>query len=148
MKLWIRWGSIFDPDFLLIKRKFIFTGEITPAELSLLLNEERTKWDENIIFQEEIKKPTDIITVVHYATEAPMPFIRPKDFVEKNIRFIKDSIYYGYCSSVPDYLLPPKQNYNRGNTIFAGSILKYEEKRNVYYSFSQAELKVFVSILV
>jgi len=120
----------------------VFTGDISPSELSYLLNEQRTTWDHSIIYQEVIKKVTDTMSIVHYATEPPMPFIRPKDFVEKNLRFIYNSVHYGYCSSVPDYLVPPKQNYNRGTTVFAGSILKHFEAKNVYYSFSQSELKV------
>ena len=142
IKLWIKQGSILDKDALIIKGRYVFDTMISPEDLLSLLNEERTQWDHTIMHQEIIRKLTDNMFLVHYVTEPALSSILPSDFIEKQIRFIKDSAYYGYSSNVPDKVFPKKEIYNRGKTIFAASILKQDEKKIVYYSFSQIKLKV------
>jgi len=142
IKLWISKGSIIDPSSLVIKGRYVLSGDISPHNIILLLNEDRMKWDNSIMHQQTIKKITDNISLFYYVTEPLLSSKLPNDFVEKRVRFVKDSIYYGYCSSVPEQVYPKREIYNRGKIIFGGSILKQEEGKNIYYSFSQIKLKV------
>eukprot|EP00826_Nyctotherus_ovalis_P061575 TRINITY_DN8774_c0_g5_i2.p1 TRINITY_DN8774_c0_g5~~TRINITY_DN8774_c0_g5_i2.p1 ORF type:complete len:188 (+),score=40.38 TRINITY_DN8774_c0_g5_i2:171-734(+) len=147
ISLWVTKGSILNPTTLVIKGRYVFTGDISPSNLLLLLNEDRTKWDTSIMHQEILKKLSDSIHLFYYVTEPALSSSLPGDFVEKRVRFVKDSVYYGYCSSVPEKVVASKEIYSRGKTIFGGSILKQEEGRNVYYSFSQVKLKVFADVM-
>jgi len=143
LKLWIRWGSMLNSNYLVVKGRYIFTGDISLDKFTSLLNEKRIQWDHNVIEYEMVKRVLADVQVVRYVTEAPSPFSLPTEYVEKHIRFKHNAVRYGYCSSVPDKIYPVKKGYTRGTTIFAGSILKHEERVTVYNSFSQVQLNVW-----
>jgi len=143
LKLWIRCGSKLDPVLPIIKGMYVFRGDIPANVFLALLNEERGTWDKSIISQEIVEKLSENIYLLHFAMEPAFQFLPPKDYIEKRIRFNKNNIYYGYCSSIPDKIYPPRENFERGYTLFGGSILKQENGKNIYHTFSQVGLSVF-----
>eukprot|EP00826_Nyctotherus_ovalis_P017166 TRINITY_DN15032_c0_g1_i2.p1 TRINITY_DN15032_c0_g1~~TRINITY_DN15032_c0_g1_i2.p1 ORF type:complete len:171 (+),score=16.10 TRINITY_DN15032_c0_g1_i2:270-782(+) len=148
LKLWVKWGSILNPNYLVVKGKYIFTGNIKPEDFTSLLNEKRIQWDHNIIQYEILKRPQPNMQIVHYITEAPSAFAFPTEYIEKHIRFVHDSVHYAYCSSVPHNAFPTKEGCTRGTTVFAGSVLKREGGVTAYSSFSQVQLNVWAWIKV
>ncbi len=142
LKLWVLPGSVFDSTMPVIKGRYVFRGDIFAPDFLSLLNEKRTDWDTSIVDQEVIQQLSPDIAILHYAMEPPLPTMKPKDYVEKRIRFVDEDTYYGYCSNVPDEVYPQSERYKRASTIFAGSILRKEGNDNVYCSISQVNLNV------
>jgi len=146
IKVWMKWGSLFESTSPLIKAKYIFDGTIDPKTLLFLLREERINWDKAYIEFKEAKKISNEVSLMHYVMKPPMFLMKARDFVEKTIRFEYNGIFYLYSSSVPNEVFAEIDQYQRCETIFGGSILTKEGDKYAYYSFSQ--IKVSVCVIV
>lgn len=140
--MWLKGGSQFSSQLMVIKGRYVFPADTDPLELLLLLFERRTDWDKNIMDHSEVMKISNEATVVHYAVKAPIMFMKARDFAEKRVRFIHAGTYYSYSSSVPDTECPPVDKYQRCENVFGGTVLRKEDAGWVYYTFNQLDYKV------
>lgn len=144
IKLWIKWGSIFDDKQPLLKGRFDFGPSIDPDLFIKLLVDERTSWDSNLMEATDLEILTPDVSIVHYVHKAPIFLMKPRDLAEKKIRFKQNNSYYAYHGSVPESIYPCPSKYQRCETIFSGNILRKEGDAYIYYTFSQMNLNVFL----
>lgn len=139
--VWKRDGTLFDPNTPLIKARYRFKGDTDPEYCMSLLYERRMEWDKNLLFN-DLLVHTPGLSVVHYAINPPLPFMQPKDFIEKRISFVEDGAHYAYYSCVPDSVFPPKDDHERCHLIFGGTVLRKEGEDYAYYSLTQTDMNV------
>jgi hypothetical protein len=140
IKVWMKWGSLFESTSPLIKAKYIFDGTIDPMVLLSLLREERTNWDKGYIEFKEVEKIGNEVSLMYYVVKPPMFLMKARDFAEKAIRFENNGTFYLYSSSVPNEVFAEVKQYQRCETIFGGSVLTKEGDTYAYYSFSQVKV--------
>ena len=109
------------------------------------MHEERKQWDDSFIEFAELEKLSPEVSLVYYVVKPPIFFMKSRDLAEKAIRLTQDGNYYEYDSSIPNESYPEKSQYQRCETVFAGSMLTKEGDEYGYYSFSQ--LKVILIIM-
>lgn len=140
IKGWVREKTIFSSSVPLLKFRYTFRDDIDPNLFMELLTTKRMLWDKGLTLYEDVA--SDDWTLYRYIIRPPTPVSSPLYFVEKRLQFEDNGTFYGYCSSVPDNVLPLNNGHNRCNTIFGGTVLKREGNEYAYYSLSQVDANV------
>ena len=129
-----------------IIKKSSFKNIPTLEELTdVILNPElRLKLDKNFKEFKIIKKLNGNIQITKMVYTPRLRKISEREFYDKKTFFVDNGVFYYFCSSIPDYIYPPKKEPVRVLNYLSAMIIKEDTKNFYVDSFSQVDIKMSI----
>ena len=131
----------------IIRKKSLFKKQVPTLEqliYPIIIPELRIKWDQNFKEFELVRTINENTHIARSVSTYQLTMIPEREFYEKRTFFFDNGVFYYFCSSIPDYLYPPKKEPVRV-TNYLGALIIKEDNENFYIdSFNQVDIKMNV----
>lgn len=144
-------GSILMPNFLTVKATLHLGTEFTMKDVVKVLidPEGRESWDSSLSESHTLRVFSTNLLTKTYTIRVPIPFVQPREYVEKQVVFTSNESVYIYITSVDDSVEPLKPGLTRARTIVSGTRVVREGKEVRMELVSQMDTKLpFPPVLI
>lgn len=141
-----RIGSIFNKDLVVMKAimKLDKKYEMKDIVKTLLKADERMKWDSIQTETQILKEYDKNVLLKRYVVIVPFPFMKNREFIEKQFVFQSDNKIYIHCSSVDDHMEALKQHLTRAKSFICTNRISKVGDSVIMEVVSQLDSKIFI----
>eukprot|EP00826_Nyctotherus_ovalis_P051466 TRINITY_DN6432_c0_g1_i1.p1 TRINITY_DN6432_c0_g1~~TRINITY_DN6432_c0_g1_i1.p1 ORF type:complete len:166 (-),score=25.31 TRINITY_DN6432_c0_g1_i1:53-550(-) len=139
------------PNLLAVKATLQLGAEFTMKDVVKVLidPEGRESWDSSLSESHTLRAFNSNLLTKRYTIKVPIPFVQPREYIEKQIVFTSNDDVYIYITSVDDSIEPLKPNLTRARTIISGTKVVKNGKEIRMELVSQMDTKLpFPPVLI
>lgn len=103
--------------------------------------EKRLAWDSGLK-EYKYHESLDSYSIIYSLLKNPIPFMSPRDLIDKKIDFYHNNIFYSFASSVSDDFFPTVKGVERIFEIISCYSISEDEENFIFRTLSQGDFKV------